>query len=197
MKTCILSVVALALSATAYGGVLLDTGPGNGTTSRGSSNGPGQGVAVGADTTLTQFGFYMDTPGGGNLNFMIWDGTNSNLLFSQTVAASTTNTIGLVLSDPFSFNLTAGNTYYFGVVSDTAENVDYFFPTINSTQNSLSLVNPNTNYTGFANPTFQNSAGATIALQLVGDQVPEPSTVALMGAGLIGVFAGRRKLVRR
>ena len=177
--------------------VLFDTGVGSSFTPR-TSDGPGQGVSVGVNTTLTQIGFYMDAPTADNVKFLIFDGTNSTLLFSETQPLAASNNISLVLSNPFSFDLLAGNTYYFGVISDNAENVSYIFPPTSSTQNNLSLVNPNSNYGNFASPTFDGLAGATIALELVGTQgtsaTPEPGTlVSISGAGLLALAAAYRK----
>jgi hypothetical protein len=182
----------LGAAAVGQAATLFDTGTGPSLTSRTSTLGPGQGVSVSVNTTLTQFGFYLDTPSGGNLKFMIWDGTNTTLLYSETDAAATTSSPALVLTKVLSFSLLSGNTYYFAVIPDTAANIEYFSLTSLS-QNGLSLVNPNTNYGPFSSPVFVNSAAATIALQIDGSQapsVPEPATwfSSVLGLGLLIMF---------
>ncbi len=187
-------MVLLGAAAVAQAGTILDTGTALSLTSRTSAEGPGQGVAVSVSTTVTQFGFYLDTPSGGNLEFMIWNGTNSTLLFSQIDSAATTSSPALVLTAPMSFSLLAGSTYYFAVIPDTAANIEYFSSPISLSQNGLSLVNPNTNYGPYSAPVFIGSAGATIALQIDGTTaaVPEPATwfSAVLGLGLLSL-AGR------
>ncbi len=187
--------LTIALPPAARAGVILDTGIGNSATSR-TTDGPGQGVIVGATTQLTQFGFYLDTPDGADAKFMIWNGDNSSLLYSQTLSLAPSDTISLVLTNPFSFTLDAGSTYYFGVISDTAMNVSFWYPIISLMQNNLTLTTDgNSNYGSFDSPTFEGLAGATIALQLVngGTAAPEPGTIGMFTLGALGLVALARK----
>lgn len=184
---------------------LLDMGAPNFTTVRPADSGPGQLVNVSTDTTLSNIGFYSATPDGGNVKYMIWDGTNSTLLFSIVGTTVTGSTPTLTYSPDFTFDLLAGNSYYFGIISDSALDVGIINTgAITLTQNGLTATGSNSNYTNFASPAFVALAGASINLVLLGTQggsaVPEPATWAMMiiGFGAIGWSVRRgRKSVHR
>ena len=193
MTNCILACAALAIPAISsplLADTLLDTGAPNSTTERQAGSGPGQLVTVGTATTLTNIGFYSATPAGGNVKYMIWDGTNSSLLFSIVGTTVTGSTPTLTYSPNFTFNLLAGSSYYFGIISDSFVNVGFTFPAITVSQSGLTATGVNSNYANFASPTFVGTAGATINLVLLGTQgaVPEPATWMMMiiGFGAIG-----------
>jgi hypothetical protein len=199
---CAIAGAALAMpaiSSSLNASTLLDMGAPNFTTQRGAGDGPGQRVDVGTNTTLTSIGFYSATPNGGNVKYMIWDGTNSTLLFSIVGTTVTGSTPTLTFSPDFTFNLLAGSSYYFGIISDSALDVG----TINTgsitlSQNGLTATGSNSNYANYASPTLVGIASASINLVLRGTQgaVPEPATWAMMiiGFGAIGwsVRRGRR-----
>jgi hypothetical protein len=192
------AAVVLCFAGNAMATTLFDLSPTNGTTFRGSDFGPGQGVIVGTTTTITDMAFFLNMPNGGDLKFMIWDGTNANLLFSSVlsgVAASNTQT--WVSANPFSFTLTAGNEYWFGIIADNNVDVGYIFPPITYSANGLTAVTTgNSNYNSFANPVFSGYASAEIGLRLFGGTtVPEPGSLLLLGSGVLGVVGVlRRKL---
>jgi hypothetical protein len=190
------AVVALgALAAPAQASTIFDLSPTNGTTSRGSDSGPGQGVSVSTTTTITGFSFYANLPGGGDAQFMIWDGTNSTLLFDQAdpfAASGTPNWIGT--SGNINFTLDAGNTYWFGIIADSPIDVGYIFPPVAYSSNGLSAVTTgNVNYITYAVPTFDpsNPGSAEIGLQISGSTsaIPEPSTWAMGLAGFAFIAA--------
>ncbi len=193
-----LAVFGLAANATAA--IVFDLSPTNNTTFRSAGDGPGQGVEVGTTITITDMAFFLDMPSGGDLKFMIWDDDNSDLLFSTVlsgVAASETQ--DWVYSDPFSFTLQAGQTYWFGIMATSAVHVGYIFPPFDYSANGLTAITTgNSNYLDFNTPYFDGYGGAAIGLRLVGggESVPEPGTIALMGAAFL-LLAGalRRKLV--
>jgi hypothetical protein len=187
------------LSSPLLASTLLDLGAPNFTTNRSAGDGPGQLVNVATNTSLTNIGFYSATPNGGNVKYMIWDGTNSTLLFSIVGTTVTGSTPTLTFSPDFTFNLLAGSSYYFGIISDSALDVG----TINNgaitlTQNGLTATGGNSNYTNFASPISAGNAFASINLVLLGSQgaVPEPATwmMMLIGFGAIGwsVRRGRK-----
>lgn len=205
LKKCIVAGTALAIatfSSPVLADTLLDTGAPTATTFRDAAHnqagvGPGQSVVVATNTTLTNIGFYSATPSGGDVKYMIWDGTNSSLLFSIVGTTVTGSTPTLTYSPDFSFDLLAGNTYYFGIISESPLDVGFsFYGTVS--QSGLTATGNNSNYTNFASPAFVNIAAANINLVLLGTQgaVPEPATWAMMiiGFGAIGwsVRRGRK-----
>lgn len=191
-------LVILCLATTAFAdNIIFDLSPANNFTSRSSGSGVGQGVSVTTTTTINSMGFDLDLPSGGDLKFFIYDSTNTNLLFLNTL-----NNVGAiqnptwVYSPEFNFTLQAGQTYYFGVISDATADYGYIYPPINYSNNGLTaLTSGNSNYTGYGVPVFSGSGGAQIALQL-GQTVPEPGTFVMLGTGALGL-AGllRRKLM--
>jgi hypothetical protein len=194
---------ALALLSTAASGahaaLLFDDGTGNFTSFRTASNPPsgaGLGIAVSTTTSLTNIGADIAMPSGGNVEFMIWDATNSTLLLtSASEAMGSSSTPAYVTSPNFNFTLNAGQTYYFGVIGDNDININFWVPPQSFDQNGLSaLLVGNSNYTNFASPLFTGIGGGEMALQLFGTQnVPEPITLSLFGTGLAGAVAMRRR----
>lgn len=202
VRRFVTAALAVAFSAATASAQLFSTGVGSFTSPNAAGEGLGQGVVVSTATTLTQFGFYLGTPNAAtNVKYLIWDGTSNSLVFSQVrslAAATADNT--LLLSDPFSYALLAGRTYYFGIVADNDLDVSYALVSPTPiTQNGLSIADPNVLFDGFATPTTDlSTAGAQIALQLYGTQAPttttpEPGALALLVVGLAGLGAGARR----
>ncbi len=159
--------------------------------------GLGQGVSVSQNTTITDFSFFADMSTGGNAKFMIWDSTNLNLLFSQVVSVEASSSLSWISSGALpSFNLTAGDTYWFGIIGDNDLAVGFFVPTFPYSSNGLTALTNNSKYLDFADPTFDGTAAAQLSLRIDGvtSAVPEPSTWAMMLLGFAGVgFMGYRR----
>jgi hypothetical protein len=185
------SVVALILIPTrAHADLLLDTGTltSSSTERDPGSIGFGQGVSVTTTTSLTQFAMYLESPTGGNAKYMLWDATNTNLLLSDIVPLTSSTSPDWILSDPLSFTLLSGNTYYFGAIQDgnTGLIAPFFFPLSSISQNGLTTLDTgNANYEDFLAPVFSSLAGGGFPLRLYGTQgivntVPEPSSALLL-----------------
>ncbi len=192
----LLAVLCFATSAFADN-IIFDLSPTNGVTSRSAGSGVGQGVTADTTTTINDMEFFLDTPNGGNFKFFIYDSTNTNLLFLQSESVAPIQNMTWVASPEFNFTLQAGNTYYFGVISDNSADYGYIYPPINYSNNGLTAVTSgNSNYSNYNLPTYAGSGAAEIGLRLSQTAVPEPGSLALLGTGALGL-AGvlRRKLM--
>jgi len=179
----------------AHAGVIFDLSPTNGVSNRPSDDGLGQGVSVSTTTTISGFSFFANLPDGGDGKFMIWNGDNSALLFSQTVNIAASNTPSWTsTTGNIDFTLDAGSTYFFGFIGDNFIDVGFISPVVPSSDNGLSAVETgNSNYNTFAAPTFVGGGGAEVGLQISAVATPEPSTWVMMGLGFAGPgFAGWR-----
>ncbi|HEY0779539.1 MAG TPA: PEP-CTERM sorting domain-containing protein [Gemmatirosa sp.] len=183
---------------------LLNTGVGSFTSSNAAGEGLGEGVDVSTATTLSQIGFYLGLPNAGtSVKYLIYDVTANALVYSETkvfAAVAADNT--LELSDPFSYALLPGRTYYFGVVANSALDVSYnYVAGTPLSANGLTLNDPNILFSDFGAPTTDlSTAGSSIALQLYGAQastVPEPGSLLLLSFGLTGagVVARRTRMI--
>jgi len=198
-KVSLLAVVAvLCLSTAAFAdNIVFDLSPTNGITSRDAGNGVGQGVTVDTTQAISGMQFFLDSPNGGDFKFFIYNGTNDDLLFLNTEHVDPISQMTWVASPTFNFNLQAGNTYYFGVISNAAADYGYIFPPIDYSNNGLTAVTSgNSNYSGYGVPVFSSSGSAEIGLRLTEGSVPEPGSMVLLGTGVVGL-AGvlRRKLM--
>lgn len=198
-KLSLLFVMAiLCLATTAFAdNVVFDLSPTNGTTSRGPGDGTGQGVIVDTTQSITGMQFFLDSPNGGDFKFFIYDSTNTNLLFLNSMHVDPIQQMTWVASPTFNFTLNAGSTYYFGVISDANADYGYIFPPINYSNNGLTAVTSgNSNYTGYGVPVFSGNGAAEIGLRLTESNVPEPGSLVLLGTGALGLVGVlRRKLM--
>lgn len=196
-KVFLLTALAiLALASHAIAGPVFDLSPTNGLMAYDSDFGAGQGVVVSTTQTITDMGFYLDQPNGGDLKFMIWDATNSTLLFSSVLNPGPSFSPSWVYSNPFNFTVNAGQTYWFGVINDHSfMQLGTITPPIGYSNNGLTAVTSgSSNYVNFASPIFSGvSPGMQIGLQLDGESVPEPGSLMLLGSGVLSLAGMARR----
>jgi hypothetical protein len=172
-----------------------------------------QGVSVDENTTLTQIGIWVESPSTSSADFQIWSGTSTTPLFSETQTVAASSGTELLLSDPLSFTLTAGNIYYFDVLGPysggpihAVQDLGFIPGQIPQTQNNLTLVWPaSPSESPTIGPGIAIAAGFTLPLELIGTQTdpvmawdppdaPEPATFGLIALGCaVLIFKGVRR----
>lgn len=195
------TIVGLVLVAgtTAQAQVIWDSGNGPNTSFRPQGDKyAAEGFTFAVSQVLTQFGFYGQTDGG-IFKFFIADATN-NVIHSDIVTLAAAPNPTLLLSDVFSLALGPG-TYAFGIIgqNDAELQENAFFTPISLTQNGVTNLPANENWSDFNSPTRGGDGAATIAMQLRTGSVvatPEPTSLVLTATGLAGLvaFFRRRRL---
>jgi hypothetical protein len=195
-KLSLLTILAIFAFGSHAIATVFDLSPTNGLGAYDSDLGAGQGVVVTTTQTITDMGFYLDEPNGGNLKFMIWDATNSALLFSSVLNPGPSPVPQWVYSNPFNFTVNAGQTYWFGVINDHSfMQLGTITPPIVYSNDGLAAVTGgSSNYANFASPVFTGyTPGMEVGLRLDGEPVPEPSSLIMLGSGLLGVAGVTRR----
>jgi hypothetical protein len=195
-KLFLLTILAIFAFGSHAIATVFDLSPTNGLMAYDSGHGAGQGVIVSTTQTITDMGFYLDQPNGGDLKFMIWDMTNSTLLYSSTLNPGPSFSPSWVYSNPFNFTVNAGQEYWFGVINDhSAMQLGTIIPPIGYSNNGLTAdTSGSSNYVNYASPIFSGySPGMEVGLRLDGTSTPEPGSLMLLGSGVIGLAGVYRR----
>lgn len=150
----------------------------------------------GSDVDITGFGTFGRLEADGNLKWVIFaNSLGSSPLFSTgPVAASAAVSNSWYDSPAFAFTLKANTTYQLGLMADQLFTYNWDFPGVTVSQGGLTQSDgDNGNAEDFANPVLTSGGVVVNSLRIVG--VPEPSSIAsfLVGAGLAGGAALRRR----
>jgi hypothetical protein len=157
---------------------------------------------VSQTTTISGIGVQFNALANGFVKFLIFDsmyggaGTGA-LLFSseQAVTADLSANVGYLELHSMNFTLQAGKRYDIGVLSTV--NLRGAWDITGNSQNGITSISSNANFTNYANPITGNYAGADphIRLYVAGDDAtvaPLPG-VAAAGMALIGFGKMRRR----
>ena len=155
----------------------------------------------GSDVVISSFGTFGQMTADGNVEWLIFDNSSTpQLLFSTSPVAQIATTTDQWYDSPtFSFTLLANQDYYMGLIADQdfVYNWELDGATAESANGLTAPIGQNGNAATFAAPTWDGGGGVQQSIRIFAPDAeadaPEPGSVALMGAGLIGLAVAMRK----
>lgn len=154
----------------------------------------------GSNVDIDQFGVFGKQVSAGNVKFAIFTETGSNVYLSGAIAEAAGSVLQWYDSPSFTLTLLANTAYYVGLISDQSFTYHWAIGVGAVSANGLTSpasgpLGSNGNVDTFANPELVSFGTVQNAVRLFGPStnVPEPVTIALLGAGLAAVGFIRRK----
>ena len=142
---------------------------GSSATTRAAGNACGTQLTVGPNpVTVTKIAVRNDlTPSSGNYKFLIFNHSSSDLnVYTSAPQSFTDNGMSWKESATFNYVLQPNTSYCIGAITDAAASWQY--DTTTDSQNGMTSVSSNPNWTGYANPVVGGHAGADCSIQLYG-----------------------------
>jgi hypothetical protein len=172
----------------------------------------GGGVAEGvfADQTMTidAFGFDLKQAGGGTVNYFIYDATTASLLLAPTDVTAPSTVKAFTYLDGLDLTLEAGDLYYFGVYGDSSMTVNLDPTAFFGNGLSLATTDPTSFEFSIPNSTITHAGGVLnqqgfdeddASLRVFSNDAtsvtPEPSSLILLGSGILAAAGAMRKRV--
>ena len=137
-------------------------------------------LTVDADTSIGSLASFNEMSTGGLLKFVIFEHPSQNLVFQSDPVAFAADPSGQPSwkkSPEFTFTLEAGRSYHVAAISDST--VRWHYDTIPSSQNGISSVSANGNFSDFTNPQMSPGyASADAAIRIYSPGADPPSALA-------------------
>jgi hypothetical protein len=173
--------------------------PPGGQSVRSAASSPGTLIQVASTVTISNIAVLNQLDTDGEVKFVIFDDSSNSLLFASSPKAFTATAFGTLtykMSDDFSFTLLAGHSYDIGAIADVSGL--WAFDRISDTQNGITSVLSNPNFSSFVTPSIAGHGGADGAIRLFrASSVPEPAGVGLFGVGGCIVYLTWRRRAGR